>query len=276
MPLDHYVGLTGVQTPVEASAAVDIFHTYGFQPGNRHNNMVGVLVSPSTINNLPPVHSNKPWRQIADFRTLVQTLIPVEGNGVGAVHMELHKDWPGTPGDAQHAIDLLSALKKEGLNPAIQLNGVLTPDDVRRIHGETGTQIILQLRKQITARGEVGVAEYVRSIGGSIAKILMDGSAGTGEPFQVADAVAWQHLLQNEVPADVHYGYAGGLGGHNTRQTVLGLRTALGSDAFSIDTETLARTQSKNPRRTHEDVLDVRLGGAFEQYVGAAADGYGE
>jgi len=62
--IPEYVGLTSIQNPKEAELALKIFHIEGFRPGAEHTNMIGCLVSPSTLKNTEPIHSNKPYRQI--------------------------------------------------------------------------------------------------------------------------------------------------------------------------------------------------------------------
>jgi phosphoribosylanthranilate isomerase len=271
--LPHYAGLTGAQTPDEAEKTLEIFHRHGFKPGAPHDNMVGVLVSPATIDNGEPMHSSKPWRQVQDFRTLVETLLRVEGRGVPMIHMELHKQWPGTPGDAESAIRLLAALQAHGTDPAIQLNGVLDPDSVKKIHEYTGAPIVLQLRKEIMQQGEKAVLRYVEEIHHHITKVLMDSSAGTGEEFDPATVVRWQRLFSKHFTgAPFTYGYAGGLDKDNTRQKIWALRTQLGNADFSVDIESKARRATGNAQVP--DVLDTVPGGELEGYVEGSARGF--
>lgn len=273
--LPHYTGLTGVRTPDEATRALEIFHGHGFKPGEPHTNMIGVLASPATIENGTPLHCKKPWRQVADFRALVETLLAVKGKGLPMVHLELHKQWPGTPGDAEHAIRLLNALKREGAEPAVQLNGILTPDDFKRIHGETDAALVLQLRQELTRMSPDTVLQYVQAVQHDIAGILTDASAGTGKAFDPARSAFWQKWLSLEKPdADLMFGHAGGLNGSNAASQTRALREDLGHTHFSLDTESGARWQTGDP--AEPDALDLEPGGAFEQYVHGTKEGLGD
>jgi hypothetical protein len=190
------------------------------------------------------------------------------------LHFELHKEWPGTNGDARDVLALVSQISKNTPPPPIQLNGVLLPEEICEIHNESGAALVFQLRKEISSRGESELLRYMEKIVGSVSKILMDPSAGSGEHINLTGALELVAAIEARFPKAFTFGFAGGLGGAepaqiaHTTQVVETLRRALGSSNFSVDTETRVRVPGETPGT---DVLSLSH---CQTYFEAVARGF--
>ena len=265
--IPHYLGITGVQTALEVRDIVAVAEQLGIGPTHSHTLMLGALVSPATVSNGAPIHTEKPYRHAADREALREILLAAkEKNIVGMLHFELHKKWPGTAGDAASVISLLRFLAASDLHPPVQLNGVVLPEEVRQIHEQTGVPLVLQLRKEITQQGTQAVLSYIESVQSAVAKIILDPSAGAGEAFAVQGAVTLKQEIEDRFPGRFTYVFAGGLGGGQpedkawTTSAVKELRAQIPSGEFSVDSETKVR------RAAHQgvgDVLDIDLCKAY-------------
>ena len=260
--IPHYVGLTGVKTAEDVVNALKVGTESGFGTPNNHHLMFGALASAATINSAEPQNTNKPWRHVKGFNELVSVLGAASQQGIiGMVHMELNKSIEGDPKDAGDVITLVKALVSEGFLPAVQLNGILSPESIKRIVEETGAPLVLQLRKELTDRAEITVMHYVEKLDGLISEILVDPSEGSGKRIDVSDAVKWQELFESELPGVFSYGYAGGLGGAlfeerlETTRIISEFRKKLGHTRFSLDVE----SKVHSPDGPIQDRLDHAL-----------------
>lgn len=246
--IQRYVGITGVQSPEDVNMTLDVGAASGFGPGQSHNVMLGALVSPATIRNGEPENTAKGYRHVAGMEELIATLgAATQAGAVAMVHMELHKELWGTEGDGQHVITLLQALEPHDIRPAVQLNGILRPDDIKRISEETGAPIVLQFRKELEQANPAEVIRYVAEVQGAISEVLLDPSMGTGAVFDPETGLEWHRRLTEAFPDQFSYGVAGGLGGLSqesrtqTTEIVYGVAAALGGVDFSLDIESQAR-----------------------------------
>jgi hypothetical protein len=192
------------------------------------------------------------------------------------LHFELHKDWPGTAGDARDVLSLLHILSHDNFTPPIQLNGVLLPSEIVEIHKQGGAPLVFQLRKELSSRGESEVLRYIEQVAGSISKILMDPSAGSGEGINLKGALHLCAAIESRFPKMFTFGFAGGLGGahvaqatHTTQLVQTLCKELLGAN-FSVDSETGVRVPGNIPGT---DVLSIEL---CEKYVAAVSEGLKE
>jgi len=259
--LPHYVGVTGVQSAADATSLITRASSYKIGPSHSHVLMLGCLVSSGINRDTAPTQTAKPCRHVANRHVLREILSTTEDiGGLGMLHFELHKSWPGTRGDAKEVIALTSDLARHGLQPPIQLNGVLLESDVNEIVKESGCRVVLQFRKEFSEQSERSLLTYIEAVAPAVSMILLDPSAGTGHSIDLAPALQTRALLESNFPQQFTYGFAGGLGGisdkekaHTTR-IVQELTVALGSTAFSIDTET--RVRAVHPE-LNTDTLDL-------------------
>lgn len=271
----HYVGITGIQDPAHVQPLIAAAERHTIGPTHSHTLMLGCLVSASTLKNEAPVNTHRPDRHVATLTTLREILHTSQTLGaLGMLHFELHKEWPGTSGDAAQVVSLLRLLSKDSLVPPVQLNGVLLPEEIVEIHKESGALLVFQLRKELSARGESEVLTYLERIAGSISKILMDPSAGSGEKIDLTAALDLRVAIEARFPGVFTFGFAGGLGGAepqqmaHTSQVVRTLCEELTSTDFSVDTETRVRVPGPIPGT---DVLSLEL---CERYFAAVRDGF--
>jgi hypothetical protein len=225
------------------------------------------------VRNEPPIHTTKPYRHVPNKETLVDILRETDRHQViGMVHFELHKSWPGTPDDGEQVLELLQYLASHDLRPPLQLNGIILPDDIQRIHREGGIRIVLQLRKELVARGEAELLHYISTVSSAISTILMDPSAGAGAAIDLAPALAVMREIEAQRPNMFHFGFAGGLGGSNhaeralTTDLVGELSGAIPDGAFSVDAETKIRAMVDG---SETDRLDLSLCSHYFQAVRA-------
>lgn len=274
--LPYYVGVTGVQEATQVRALADAAHRHKIGSQFSHALMVGALLDGlSCMGRRPAGHvEGKAFRQVAEREVLIAILATaVERGVVGMLHCELPKTWPGRRGDTAALRSLLQDLAKEGLSPPVQLNGVLLPEEIKELFGETGVPLVLQLRKEMTALGETEVLRYVEAIVPSVAMILMDPSAGTGERIDIEQALRWYRAIEARFPKAFAFGYAGGLGGgtpaevDHTREIIHSLTKALNGGDFSIDVESRVRLPGKVPGA---DQLDLNL---CDTYFSAVSSG---
>lgn len=271
MKIPAYVGLTGIQNEEDAELALVIAHTYGFRPGAAHMNMMGVLVSPSTMKNEEPVCTSRGYRHVPTREMAAKILLTVQdGGGLPMIHMELPK--PANPyhrnaqNSARDAIELLQWIHGQtNIMPAIQLNGVLPAEDIVRVAKETQTGIVLQMNKKLTNMRRDTLLNYIEKAAPVIDTILFDSSAGEGKPIDVSEAVNLQQLLDSQFPEQFSYGYAGGFNGNNAANIMRTLATHLNTTDISVDIETGARIPVLHDETT--DRLDLSLNGRYEQYL---------
>jgi hypothetical protein len=211
---------------------------------------------------------------LATLRDILRTAH--ELGAIGMLHFELHKTWPGTRGDAHDVLSLLRAVSKDSTVPAVQLNGLLFPDEITEIHRESGAPVVFQLRKELGARGESEVLRYLEQVAGSVSKILVDPSAGTGEAINLKSALDLCSAIEARFPNTFTFGFAGGLGGAqpaqmaHTTQLVESLCKELTNANFSVDTETRVRIPGGTPGC---DVLSLDL---CESYFAAVSEGFAQ
>lgn len=272
--LPYYIGVTGVQSPSEVTTLSQLASKHEINATHHHTLMLGALASPATLNNLPPINTARPCRHIASLELLRDTMLAAKEHKIlGMIHLELHKTWPGTGGDAGAVIALLKALTADGATPAVQLNGILLPGEIQEIHRETGAALVLQLRPELAAQGESGLLSYIEQISPAISMILLDPSAGTGQSIDLAPAISLYTAIQRRFPNQFTFGFAGGLGGQtqqersHTTALVRELRSKLGTKDFSVDVESKVRITKP---ASSDDVLDIDLCGA---YFAAVMDG---
>jgi hypothetical protein len=252
--IPDYVGITGVQDSSHVEMLTSLARQNGFDAHSDHVLMLGCLVSPNTYRNGAPCNTLRPERHIRGFSQLVDILTLSESHGaLGMLHFELSKSWPGTAGDARHVLDLLGALAQHNLRPPVQLNGVLLPDELARIHHEGKVSIVLQLRKELSQRGEDELAQYLSSIREYVAAILIDPSAGTGEAIDLSSLQSLVALISTQMLPGCRLGFAGGFGSstpaqvEHTLASIRSLRSLLHSSAFSVDAETHLREAHPPP-----------------------------
>ena len=281
--LPPYIGITGVQSAQEVERLFELAGRFKVGPDFSHNLMVGALVSASTVVNAAPINTGKPYRHVSTREELRELLVAARDRGiVGMIHFELHKTWPGTRGDGDAVIALLKLLSQDNLSPAVQLNGVLLPEEILRIYDETGAQLVLQMRKEIAERGEEEILAYLDALrsgspdssGSAIAMMLMDPSAGEGHKIALGPALSVYQAMIRRFPNAFTVGFAGGLGGSSdderekTTRLVRELCTAMGTDLFSVDVETKVRRRPVP--ELEADVLDMEL---CEAYFSAVQQG---
>ena len=261
--IPNYIGVTGVQAPEQVESVIAAAARHQIGHGFSHNTMLGCLVSPGLITDGTPTHTTKPYRHVINQSVLVEILSAAQDKGsLGMLHFELTKTWPGEPLDVAPVLSLLRALSKSNLFPPVQLNGVFRAEDINEIHKGAGVPLVLQMRKELSDRGETEILRYMESIASSIAMILMDPSAGSGLKINLDPAIHIQGAIEKRFPAMFTFGYAGGLGGGteaqitHTTAVVHSLKKALGNTHFSIDTETNVRVPGQ---QQDTDELDMNL-----------------
>lgn len=261
--IPHYIGVTGVQSVSEVAAIASAAAVAEIGPRHTHNLMLGALVSPSTAHNRPPTNTTKPYRHVPSREALVEILQATKQHAiVGMIHVELHKSWPGTSRDGDAVLELLRYLADHDLHPAVQLNGVILPRDILRIHNTGGVQIVLQLRKELAERERGELLEYISAVAPAVSTILMDPSAGAGSAIDLKPALRLMHEIEKRCPEEFNFGFAGGLGGadptdvQRTTTLISELSRHIPQVAFSVDTETKVRTPVG---QTDEDRLDISL-----------------
>lgn len=262
-----------MQSVFEVERVASLAETYQINQRGSHNLMLGALVSPSTISGSVPTLTNKPCRHVVSKELLVDIIRATqERSAIGMVHFELHKEWPGTQGDAASVISLLTFLERNGALCPVQLNGVILPHEIMRIRSETGAPIVLQLRKEISNRPLREVLAYIDSVASAVSKILMDPSAGAGESLSIDSAMSLYREIEKRFPGVFRFGFAGGLGGaeqserQRTTETVQALRVHIQSGEFSVDSETKVRRLTS---KSGEDLLDIDLCAAYLEAVQA-------
>lgn len=263
--IDTYVGVTGIQSTDQLNSSIDLGRKIGFGLSADHNLMYGMLVSAATVSNEAPRNTAMPFRHVATREELVDILSAAQDQQVvGMIHMELTKAWGRDASAADETISLLSMLDGQGLKPAVQLNGVLSSDSIHRIAEETGAPLVLQLRRQHTERGEADVFRYLADLQDSVAKVLVDASAGEGKIVNPQQAAGWQRRIEAEFQGVFSFGHAGGLGGSQPQQMqmttdiILDLARELGGKGFSTDIESRSR-RSIDGASGPEDVFNQRL-----------------
>lgn len=261
--IPHYIGVTGIQDVAEVSPIVSAAAATDIGPAHSHNLMLGVLVSPSTVHNHIPSQTTKPYRHVSSRETLVDILQETSKHGiVGMIHFELHKTWPGTNSDSDAILELLRYLATHDLHPPVQLNGVLFPHDILKIHREGKVAIVLQLRKELAEQSRSELLRYISEISPAVSTILMDPSAGAGSAIDLEHALNLMREIEARHPEAFHFGFAGGLGGSHpadierTSAMVAELSKNIPRGAFSVDAETKVRVKIDD---TEIDRLDIDL-----------------
>ncbi len=261
--IPHYIGVTGIQDVAEILPIVSAAEANHIGPTHSHNLMLGALVSPSTVHNHLPSQTTKPYRHVSSRETLVDILREAKKHGiVGMIHFELHKTWPGTTSDGESVLELLRYLASNDLHPPVQLNGVLFPHDILKIHREGKVRIVLQLRNELAEQGRSELLRYISEVSPAVSTILMDPSAGAGATIDLEHAISLMREIEERHPKTFHFGFAGGLGGSHpsdierTSAMVTELSRNIPHGAFSVDAETKVRVKIEN---TEGDRIDIDL-----------------
>lgn len=131
----------------------------------------------------------------------------------------------------------------EGADPstlgALQLNGVVDPDELAKVHkAHPNLPIIYQLRRELLERGEEDVARHLRACRFAAAHVLLDLSSGMGVKLQQDECAQLAAVVRAEAP-DARIGIAGGIGADNVDEMYADAFRIAG--AVSLDTETAIR-----------------------------------
>ncbi len=122
---------------------------------------------------------------------------------------------------------------------ALQLNGVVDPDELAKVHeAHPNLPIIYQLRRELLERGEEDVARHLRACRFAAAHVLLDLSSGLGVKLQPEECERLATLVREEAP-DARIGIAGGIGAENVDEMYANAFDVAG--AVSLDTETAIR-----------------------------------
>jgi hypothetical protein len=274
--ISPYVGVTGIQSAEQARQVIALARQFDFGPGARHQLMLGILVSPATLTSATPINTTMPWRHVASLKELQDILRVTKSAGIlGMLHMELGKQYPPQGQQAEAPIGLLQRLQREGLTPAIQLNGCILPDDIARIHQATAAPIVWQLRKSFIEAGQSAILEYARAVAKHVAMVLLDPSAGTGAALAVQQATEIHKSIERELPGVFSFGYAGGFGPDQaTTSLIAQIARELGHVGFSVDVESRVRRAQESKIGAEElagksvDVLALeQLDGYFRAVI---------
>lgn len=131
----------------------------------------------------------------------------------------------------------------EGADPAtlgaLQLNGVVDPDELAKVHkAHPNLPIIYQLRRELLERGEDDVVRHLDACRFAVAHVLLDLSSGMGVKLRHDECALLAHLVRETTP-DARIGIAGGIGPDNVEEMYANAFRVAGT--VSLDTETAIR-----------------------------------
>lgn len=128
----------------------------------------------------------------------------------------------------------------QGALRAVQLNGVIDPDELEKIHAaRPDLKVIYQLRRELADRSSEDVVTHLIACRFGIHHVLLDLSAGQGTPMDPAERSRLVGLVQRAAP-DARIGIAGGLSTDNIARAYRGAKKETGGHV-SVDTETAVR-----------------------------------
>ena len=235
-----YIGITG---PVNNREVEDIcreFSEAGYSESSKHIPMLGFLVSYKTLNNLPT--KNKKYPSIEK----IPQLLTEAGKGIFTT---LHYNTPEEKIDrlVEQVKTLFDKIYQENLCRGIQLNIKSLPvKQVQKIKEYfSEMKIIFQANKSVTFQKTPSqIADYINDYGNLLSYVLIDPSGGEGLNFNIKTSVDIFNEIRNKNP-DLAIGFAGGLSGKNVKKIILGLKSRLNHDNFSIDAESGLRDNHK-------------------------------
>jgi phosphoribosylanthranilate isomerase len=192
-------------------------------------------------------------RKLADIRALRDIADALDGSAALAVHFECYyrnQEIGALTGDvfdfarqrtAPFADDVLKTLDgvPAELLGAVQLNGVIDPDELRKLHERRpDVPVIYQLRRELADRGDRDVVAHLQACRFAVSHVLLDLSAGRGVPLRDEERSRLADIVRSTVP-EARMGIAGGISADNVGAMYHGAFEQLGH--VSVDTETAIR-----------------------------------
>lgn len=227
---NHYIGITGIKTPVQAVQVLDAFSMAGFTMKTRHVPMIGILVSPR---NLDPDWESCRYARIGDIPPIIDACkdqcfltVHVDAKGTSSWNEDFYKVLDQLP------VDDIDGFQINVINP-----GYSQMDDLRKKY--PGKQIILQYSEDFMG---VTVKKAVLRLGlfeKCMDRILIDPSRGRGKAIDMDSGMKHYSKIAEMYPS-IKIGFAGGFNPGNIEGIVEMLLETIGTE-FSLDVESGVR-----------------------------------
>ena len=259
-----YVGVTGIRTPKEAEAAVQIFEKHGLHSLADRTGMIGVLTAADEKYR----GKTAATRHVQSMGILQDTFSALRGRMLPMLHVEIDKREANNKPFAAGVARILgeSGVYQQNLCHHLQLNGYPAPGEVYTLlRYFPALRLVFQIRKELVAKGGEEIVRALNAHGDAFSYAVIDSSAGTGTEFDIQSVVQIQKTLRQERPR-LQLTFAGGFSPENTKSRVQRLRAEIGNADWCIDVEDKVR----DPKT---DALDLPR---FEEYMAAAKQGYTE
>jgi phosphoribosylanthranilate isomerase len=267
-----YVGLTGINTRIEAQIAAEEFTKAGFSNESSHIPMYGVLMSYRTLNDILPKELKTPNIRYPNWRPIKSRMKELAKQGLPMIHYTT-KEKDTLPGQIKKIFKELfhdGNLYDENICRAVQLNIVWPkPGHLEEIVKEFPE---LNITFQLSSRAQADyspqeIAEKLSPYKDFISYLLIDPSGGRGEEFDINKSLNIYNALKEKFPSLV-LGFAGGLTGDNVKEKCSGLISKVGKD-FCIDAEGGLRVRESCLDEQYNDDLDLEK---VRKYISASGE----
>lgn len=248
-----YISLSALSVPDDVRSIDAMMQRDGFVLPDSHDYLLGISVDRTTAHAGLPT----PPRKLTNLDLAKSISDEIGLPAELAIHFECYyrnQDFE-IKGDvfefsrvrtapfADAVLNVADSVRQDSLR-ALQLNGVIYPEDLRKIHqARPDLKIIYQLRRELVDRGETDIIEHLKACRFGIHHVLLDLSAGRGIPIDPSEATQLISIVRGVDP-DLQIGIAGGLSSVNVRGIYRAVHAAAGH--VSVDTETAVRDADDN------------------------------
>jgi len=267
-----YVGLTGINTRIEAQIAAEEFIKSGFSNESSHIPMFGILMSYRTLNDISPKELKTPNIRYPNWRPIKSRMKELAKHGLPMIHYAT-KEKDTLPEQVKKIFKELfhdGNLYNENICRAIQLN-IVWP---KPIHLEEIVKALpeLSITFQLSSKAQADyspqeIAEKISPYKDFISYVLIDPSGGKGKEFDTDKSFNIYNAIKEKFPSLV-LGFAGGLTGDNIKEKCSSLISKIGKN-FCIDAEGGLRVQESYLDEQYTDDLDLEK---MRKYISASGE----
>lgn len=257
-----YIGLTGINTRIEAQVVAEEFTKNGFSKESSYIPMFGVLISNNTLNDIPPKKIKTPNMKYPNWRPIKSRMETLAKHGLPMIHYTT-KDKDTLPLQIKKIFGELfkedGNLYDTGICQTVQLNIVWpNPNHLEEII-KTFPDLIITLQLSSKALGDYNpqiIAEKLAPYKDFISYALIDPSGGKGKDFDVEKCVpVYKELRENF--HSLTFGFAGNITGDNLKEKISAIYNKLNHKNFCIDSEGGLRVQESHFDGMYADDLDL-------------------
>lgn len=256
--MKNYIGVTGVANISDVFVTTSNFRNAGINMQGDHIPMIGFLVTPKTIYEIPPKSGKIPHQRYPPISSLRKMMEYSKGDALNMIHFST-KEADCFSKEIKYLFEL-DNIYNDNLCRALQLNIKFPKESELEtiLNKFPDMSIVLQLPREILSE-EKNILAVLENYSSLVQGMLIDPSGGRGREFDVDSATRIYQQIKEKCPGLI-VGFAGGLNGTNVGEKIISFRKQIGSEDFSLDAEGGIRIVEKDKQgKMIIDMLEPNL-----------------